>query len=187
METEIGGSFNYAERWGSSDVYDRSADINASFTFRDGLDVDLGASQGWFLGSVDTLYVISIEKPRRNQYRRWSLDYATGNLAGRAYEQVGVSLRYRPLKRVQLFGSLQWQDHFEKSRQAIVSLNYDMGLFESIGGRLVERDGDINWYLSYRRSGGLGNEFFLILGDPNSRTFRKQLILKAVFPLSVKY
>lgn len=187
LETEIGGGVDYGERWGSSEVYSRGGNVNASFTFRDGPDVDLGASQSWFLGFVDTLYSISIEKPRRNQYRRWSLDYTTGNLAGRAYEQVGLSLRYRPLKRVQLFGSVQWQDHFEKSRQAILSLNYDKGLFESIGGRLVERDGDINWYLSYRRSGGLGNEFFLILGDPNSRSFRKQLILKAVFPLSVKY
>jgi hypothetical protein len=32
----------------------------------------------------------------------------------------------------------------------------------------------------------LGAEYFLILGDPNARTFRPSVVLKVVFPLSVK-
>ena len=33
-------------------------------------------------------------------------------------------------------------------------------------------------------SGNLGNEYYVILGDPNAPTFRARLTLKAVFPLS---
>jgi hypothetical protein len=46
--------------------------------------------------------------------------------------------------------------------------------------------GGTNWYLSFRQSGNRGAEYYLILGDPNAVSFRTSLILKAVFPFSLK-
>ncbi len=50
----------------------------------------------------------------------------------------------------------------------------------AIGGRLVRRDGKMNWYLSYRRSGYGGTEYFIIWGDPNADTFKNRLVFKVV-------
>jgi hypothetical protein len=42
-----------------------------------------------------------------------------------------------------------------------------------------------NWFLSYKRSGNLGAEYFLILGDPNATSFHKTLVFKVSVPLTV--
>ena len=51
---------------------------------------------------------------------------------------------------------------------------------QGIGGRLVRLNKHTNWYLSFRRSGYGGTEYFLILGDPNSQSFSRRLVFKVV-------
>jgi hypothetical protein len=41
----------------------------------------------------------------------------------------------------------------------------------------------MNGYLSFRRSGYGGTEYFIILGDPNAETFSAHLVFKIVRPL----
>jgi hypothetical protein len=50
---------------------------------------------------------------------------------------------------------------------------------------VVEQSGEINAYLAFRRSGNLGTEYYLIIGDPNATTFRPSIILKVVIPLTI--
>ncbi len=181
---EFGGS--WAERLDGT-PYRKNLDLNTSVTFRNGIDWDMSYGQGTFLNSVDQHFRANVEYPIGNPYRRAYVDYVTGNFARQAYDQFGLGFSYRPYKKVQTGVSAQWQRHYDNTRQLIASLSWDLGTYESLAGRIVERDGSINWYLSWRRSGGLGAEYFVILGDPNSREFSKSLILKAVFPLSLKY
>lgn len=181
---EFGGG--WAERLDGT-PYRKNIDLNTSVTFRNGIDWDMSIGQGTFLDSVDQNFRVNVEYPIGNPYRRAYIDYVTGNFARHAYDQFGMGFSYRPYKKVQTGLSAQWQRHYDDTRQLIASLSWDLGTYESLAGRIVEREGDINWYLSWRRSGGLGAEYFVILGDPNSREFSKSLILKAVFPLSIKY
>jgi hypothetical protein len=181
---EFGGG--WAERLDGR-PYRKNFDLNTSVTFRNGIDWDMSIGQGTFLDSVDQNFRVNVEYPIGNPYRRAYIDYVTGNFDRQAYDQFGMGFSYRPYRKVQTSVSAQWQRHYEDSRQLIASLSWDLGTYESLAGRVVEREGDINWYLSWRRSGGLGAEFFVILGDPNAREFTKSLILKAVFPLSIKY
>jgi hypothetical protein len=53
--------------------------------------------------------------------------------------------------------------------------------------RFVRRQNDYNIYFSYRKSGGRGAEYYVILGDPNAQSFRTSLVLKAVFPIEIRY
>lgn len=181
---EFGGG--WAERLDGT-PYRKSLDINSSVTFRNGIDWDMSYSQGTFEDSADQSFRFDIDYPHGNPYRNVSFDIVTGNFARQPYRQIGLGGNYRLTRRLQTGVSAQWQKHFDHSRQLIASLSWDLGTYESLAGRVVEREGDINWYLSWRRSGGLGAEFFVILGDPNAREFRRSLILKAVFPLSIKY
>ncbi len=181
---EFGGG--WAERLDGS-RYRKNVDISSSITFRNGIDWDMNYGQGTFEDSTDQDFRINVEFPRGNPYRRASIDYVVGNIARQPYELFSLNFSYRPVQRIQTSLSTQWQDHYDRSRQTIASVSWDLGTYESIAGRIVEREGDINWYLSWRKSGGLGSEFFVILGDPNAKEFRTSLILKAVFPLSLKY
>lgn len=80
----------------------------------------------------------------------------------------------------------QFYDLFEDSTQIIGSLLYDFTKTQSISAKVVRRDRDYNFYVSYRKAGGLGAEYFLIIGDPNARSFVPRIILKAVFPLEIR-
>jgi hypothetical protein len=186
METEFSLRATSYEKY-DGEPFNESIRGTGSVTFRSGLDIDVGYSTGGYFGADDELWSLSIEKPRGDQYRRWQLDYAEGNIAGEDYESVGASIRYRPIQDLQLALRSQWVSHFEDRRQIILGASWTKGLYESIGGRLVERDGKINWHVAWRRSGGKGAEYFLIVGDPNSDQFESSVILKATFPLAVKY
>jgi hypothetical protein len=49
----------------------------------------------------------------------------------------------------------------------------------------VKRQDKLNAYLSFRKSGNRGAEYFLFLGDPNALTFRASVILKLVVPFQL--
>ena len=88
---------------------------------------------------------------------------------------------------LQVSFSGQWQSHTSDRRQLITSANWDISKDQSISGRAVYSGNDWNGYLSYRKSGGYGAEYFVILGDPNAETFRSSVIVKAVYPFEIKY
>ena len=85
--------------------------------------------------------------------------------------------------------SLQLEEvhYFEKSTQIILGANYDIGKDSSVSGRLVRQGNDINGYLAFRKSGNRGAEYYVILGDPNSQRFQAALVIKAIFPLEIKF
>lgn len=167
------------------DRYRRTLDLNGSVTWKDGLDLDIGMSLARFQQFDDQLFFMSFEKPRNDPYRRWAAGAVVGRQSGQRYRSVSVGTAYRPVKRFQLAFSGQYVNHFGVQRQAIVGANYDIGQDESISGRAVYNGSQINSYLAYRKSGGRGSEYFVILGDPNARTFQRTLIIKAVFPLTI--
>jgi hypothetical protein len=185
FEAEFGGG-SY-ERYDSNDFYTDDLFGVLSFTGRDGFDFDIGHSRSKFLGFKDHRTFLSIEKPRGDAYRRWQLDLTDGFIAGEDYRSVGLTFLYRPIKRLQTGLTYQYQDHFDKSTLAIFSANMDLGNDHFLNGRLVKRDDDWSGYVSFRRSGNRGTEYYLILGNPNSLKWESTVILKAVIPFELKF
>ena len=97
------------------------------------------------------------------------------------------TVKYRPTQKFQLAASYQSVRHFDYDSQLIFSGNYDINPFDSVAGRIIQHGGDVNGYLAYRRTGNTGNEYYLILGDPNAQRFRPSIIAKAVFPMNLKF
>ncbi len=186
METQL-EAFGLAFRRFDGSKYRTNAGISTSVTLRDGLDIDTSFSAGEFEQYRDSMFRFSLEKPRRNPYRRWSIDYARGRLEDEDYQSLSLGLTYRPIQRLQTSLRFQSVDHFETRQRLIAAWNLDIGRFESVGGRLVADKEDVGGYLSYRRSGNFGAEYFLIVGDPNSPGFKRNVILKVVVPCSIKF
>lgn len=185
METELG--FEAMQYWRSDGSgYRRNFGINTSITSRNRVDWDMGFNFGEFEEFDDHRFWLSVEHPRRDNYRRWSFDFSKGRLQNEDYQSMGFGIAYRPVQMLQTRLSYQIVDHFDHRTQLIFSANYDLNAFDAVGGRVVSRDGETGGYVSFRRSGGLGTEYFLILGNPNSRTFEKTVILKVVVPLTLR-
>ncbi len=170
----------------NGEFYRSSDALFGSLTMRDGLDFDFGYEKSGFEKNRDHMYFLSIEKPRRDVYRRVQLDYSWGEFAGEEYKNASLTWLFRPKDKLQFALRHQWVSHFEVSEQTILTTTFDMGNNQSVSGRIVRRDGDFGGYFSWRKSGNAGNEYFLILGDPNSPTFRASLILKVVMPFDLK-
>lgn len=167
--------------------YRRGAEFATSLTMRNGLDFDFGAMFENFQGSHDRGIFLSLEHPRGDSYRHWQIDYMSGDISGQKYDAISLRGAYRPVERLQLSLSAQEVHHFERDTQLILGANYDIGKEESVSGRVVRRGRDINGYLAFRRSGGRGAEYFLIIGDPNARTWQTAIVLKVVLPFELKF
>lgn len=160
----------------------RGGAASGSLTLRDQTDIDFGVGRSEFGGHTDQYQFVSIEKPRGNPYRHWQVDFLWGEFAGRRYRSLSPSLSFRPTEGFQIQVRYQHVEHFDTREQLIVSGNYELNRVDAISGRLIARDGESNFYLAYRRSGNRGNEYYLIVGDPNARTFRPSVIFKLVAP-----
>jgi len=165
--------------------YRRDLTVSPFTTIRNGPFIVGLVSLSGFEGSKDELFGINTGYPRGNPYRNFSVEYNWGHQEGLPYESVSFGGAYRT------FGRLQTNLRYQRVKlgdiqdQLIFSSNYDLGNDRSISGRLVRGDGDTNFYVALRQSGNLGTEYFLILGDPNARSFRSSLILKVTMPFEI--
>ncbi len=167
--------------------YRNDLSVFGEATLRNQLSASLELDWSQFENSRDHLYSFETTWPSGNPYRFLSLSLADGSFDGDPYRLVGLQTSYRPMIRMQVSAGAQFVDYRGFQRQTIVSASYDVGHYEAVGGRLVNRGDEWDWYLSYRLSGRRGSEVFLILGDPNALNFQRQLILKVVVPMTIRF
>ena len=179
-------------------VYQKSYDLQRAFheeagffpgvTLAGGLHIGLNVDYSrYFGGTGDQTYGLSVNRPEGDPYRHWQLSYESGTRSGQTYRNASAGVGYRPLPTLQLNGSIQDTTYTgDRQTQTILSANYDLDQYHSIGGRTIQGPNVSNFYVSFRQSGNRGAEYYLILGDPNAAHFRTSVILKAVFPVSAK-
>jgi hypothetical protein len=185
--SEAGSSLSFVNyQNGDGTHYRGSFDLSTTTTWKDGTDLDCVYSAKRFNGYDDHLYTIDIEKPRNDIYHHWEATTSFGEIQGLDYSSYTIATSYRPIQNLQLHLSYQTVQYDDYNDQAILNANWDIGHDQSIAGRLVDRDGDIGAYVAWRQSGNRGNEYFVILGDPNSSSFEMSLILKATFPFEIR-
>lgn len=187
METEYFVNYKTYNTYDTNVHYRRGVDTNASFTLRNGIDLDFGFGYEKFFDSHDRYVYLSAEFPRGDLYRHMQFDAIFANFAGQAYRSLSAQFAYRPLYNWQVSFEMQSVHHYDRSVQHILSTVYDIGRDMSISGRMVREDNNINAYLAFRKSGERGAEYFVILGDPNAQRSRAALVLKAVFPFELRF
>jgi len=160
--------------------------VDWAVQMRNGLFVDIHPDYSTFRGSHDHTWFETIQYPGNNPYYHVGLGYTSGEIGGIAYQNIFPYVAYRFFNRLQVNLSLQQVRHGATHSQSILGFNYDCGHDMSFSGRAVRIDHDTNAYVSFRRAGNAGLEYYLILGDPNAVTFRKALVLKLVMPFQIK-
>ncbi|RYG47977.1 hypothetical protein EON79_05830 [bacterium] len=166
--------------------YRRNAYSEIYGTFRNQLGISFSGEASDFEGSRDWLTSFGIGYPRGNPYRNVSFSYSQGRQAGFRYEISSLQGAYRFGNRFQISASsqvLRFGDEY--SDQSILSANYDIDSYRSVGGRFVKTGSEIGGYASFRQAGNKGIEYFLLFGAPNAQKFRPSIILKLTIPFQI--
>lgn len=167
-------------------LYEKSVSVGFEASFRRGIRVEARYDNSTFPDLADIRTSIEISYPSDDPIRNGEIEYTFGTIDGMPYEELGLSARWRFLWGLSTSASLQFVS-FEEEREAqhVFNLSYELSEFQSISARAIFRDDKWNVYAAYRLSGDFGPEYFLIIGDPNSRTFRSRIALKVVIPFDL--
>jgi hypothetical protein len=166
--------------------YRESIDSEASVLLANNIGIGASLHLEDFEGIYDRLYGVAAEFPQGNPYRHFGVEYQWGRLDHEDYRNLSVGGAYRLTDKIQLTASYQHVDHFERDDLGIIGMNYDLGRDMYVSGRAVKRGSDWNAYLSFRRSGNRGLEYYFILGNPNATKFETSLIFKVVMPIEIR-
>lgn len=180
-----GYGFTYDRMTGG--FYRNSMGLEGQLLLRNNIGFGFGANWSNFLGTADHSYAVALGFPYNNPYRNFQVRYETAEYDGHPYKSYGLDATYKPLKRFQLGLRAQLVEYTDFGRQYVVTANYDIDRYQSVGGRLVQEGDRTNWYLSYRMSGKRGAEYFLIIGDPRANQFANRIAFKMTLPLEIKY
>ena len=157
--------------------------VTSMLEHRNGLALRAGFSLGTFEENFDRFWWTGITYPAQNKFSNVNLRVSQGRRGGSPYRALSPSFVHRFGNRLSVGLSSEIVEAGERYEQHIFTLSYDFSPDRGIGGRIVQRSGQTNGYLSYRKSGYGGTEYFIILGDPNAETFASRLLLKVVQPL----
>ncbi|MDW8103723.1 MAG: carbohydrate binding family 9 domain-containing protein [Armatimonadota bacterium] len=161
--------------------FEEGTNASVELTFRSDYSLRLGYEIATFEGARDRVYEIGVQGNVSNRFQRWELSYEFGQRSDQDIRFVRFGLTRRLLGRLDVgfSGSIL---RFDQSReQYILTFSWEFDPLRALSARLVRRDNDLNWYVAYRSAGGVGQDLYLIVGDPNSRRFTERVALKWVW------
>ncbi|MEQ1933425.1 MAG: hypothetical protein ABL962_06045, partial [Fimbriimonadaceae bacterium] len=195
---EFFDELNYS--WRSGPVQTSNSELSVSWnTEMDGTPFQrgvfgqtfLGLRNGWgsevegsyydYNGLIDREVKLAIVKGWDNRFSKIGVAVGGGTIESEGMGFFGIEVAQRIAKGFDIGYSGFFQNYQGHTQQNILTVAYEISPTRSCGGRVVTGNADTNWYLSFRDAGKKGTEWFVILGDPNSRKFRRMLQVKAVF------
>jgi hypothetical protein len=193
---------NWNAEWRKGAFRSFSLDVFPRWTWRTsgkpfqrgiGFDFDLTTRSDWrfslegeyvrFEDQTDSQVELSIRQGVSNRFRQWGFRVSTGLAADRPSTFIGPQFSLRTLRKMDIAYGGAILNLDGQTQQHIVTLGYELSPTRSFGGRVVVRNANTNWYLSYRHSGEKGMETYFIVGDPNAERFVEQVAVKFVFAL----
>ncbi len=161
----------------------RQVFLEAAIETRDDWRIRVAGQHNWFDASTDSSLSATITRGITNRFRRIGISVEDGKVDQSRMTFIGPFASVRTLDKLDISYSGSLLNLQGQSQQHIATFTYEFSPVRSLGGRVVVWDGDTNWYVSYRHSGAKGTETYLIVGDPNARTFEEQLSMKLVFAI----
>jgi hypothetical protein len=131
--------------------------------------------------TIDSTLTFNFTHGFSNRFKRFGIQVQTGRLASQPATFIAPSASVRLFKRLDMSYAGSLLNLQGVTKQHVLTASYEFSPTRSIGGRAVMFNDDLNWYLSYRNSGGKGTDVYFIIGDPNARRFVRQAQLKLVF------
>lgn len=131
--------------------------------------------------TIDETVTVGLTNGVTNRFKQYGVQVQTGRLASHPATYIAPTASVRLFHHLDLAYAGSLLNLQGVTRQHILTAGYDLSPTRSFGGRAVMHNNDLNWYLSYRNSGGKGTNMYVIIGDPNARRFSRQAQVKFVF------
>lgn len=163
--------------------FQRNASLFATVETRSDNQFNFFLNGGKFYNDTDFTYSFEFTRNVTNRFRKWGLNFTTGQQANQPYTSYGPQFSVRVGKRFDFIYSSFLQSYQGFSQQHILTMNYEINPYQSFGGRVVIDNSFVNGYLSYRNTGRKGTDFYVIIGDPNAQSFVQRLLVKWVFAM----
>lgn len=161
--------------------FQKSTSGGGTVIFRNDMSVRLGTFTDRFeseeSGGVGVWLGFNVSHPYNQFYVGTQQDHRDGDPS----TYYSVSGSYRLARGLDLAASFASQRYRGLTEQTRVTLGYEIDAEQSVAARWVSTSGKDNWYVSYRKSGGRGLEYFLIVGDPSAQSQRNRVALKLVW------
>lgn len=170
---------------------------NANLPFQHGITVDgaIDNRQDYevqfayirqsFLQQQDNYFSLELLRGASNRLNQIGVGVSDGIIADQKYTYLLGLAQQKYFRHLTLAYNGGIQSLGTVDQLHVLTVNWDFSPTRSIGGRLVVRNGQTNWYLSYRRSGERGISTYILIGDPNATTFQRVLQIKVVVPFSI--
>jgi hypothetical protein len=177
--------------------YRRTLAEHADITMRSGWSYDVTHSEAGHDQYRDHTNDANVAWNNKRLFQRGNVEVTTGTVAGAPYRYVDVHqgiLLARPLSLATEVSTSR--DGTLNEDQEIVTGTYRLDTTRTIAGRLVRQAGHdptlapgteppqgANLYLSFSQRARNGNDYFLLIGDPNAIATRGLVTLKVIRPL----
>ncbi|MYB00447.1 carbohydrate binding family 9 domain-containing protein, partial [Candidatus Poribacteria bacterium] len=161
------------------EVFRRALNVSSLILTHSDYALAAGWRGGQFEEFSDSVFSIGFRARASDRFNNVGITYNWGEQAGETIHRISGNLNLRAYGfTAGLSSQIQW--HFERRYQQILTLTYDFSPALSLGSRLIWQVEGINIYFALRRSGYVGTDFFIILGDPNALKFKQRLIAKVI-------
>jgi hypothetical protein len=170
----------------NGDFYSSSAGVGGSVSLRNGISFRTNVYQSRFLDDHDHSTSFSLSYPTFVSPLSFGVSTSTGEFAGLPYRSYNGSVSYLIGSKYSLSLSHQIQEYQGRRDQTVMGISAKLAIDQELGFRFIERPSSTNWYLTYRKSGGKGAEYFVIFGDPSASEFRSSLVIKGIFPIEIR-
>lgn len=178
FRAELSASYNDDQH---GKPFQRGGSASTSMAFRNDWGLGMDTMYYDWAGLIDRDVTVRVTKGVSNRFSKMYVTAGGGTLEGDKSRTHSYGLSQRIAKGLDVGLSHFHQDWRGTRRESILTVAYELSPTRSFGGRIVSQDKDTNWYLSFRNAGKAGTEYFVVLGDPNARKFRRMIQFKAVF------
>ncbi|MBI5706222.1 MAG: carbohydrate binding family 9 domain-containing protein [Armatimonadetes bacterium] len=181
-EVEVSFFADDFDRYSTGKSLMKGYDFFGTLTTRDKNQLEFSVENRSYEGISDKVSGLYFAFDPENRFRNASIGQTWGTRGGKAYRYYSLDVTRRLVGKLDAGLSVGIEDFTEGSRQYIGTIGWEFDAKRAITGRWVQTDGKSNGYVAYRSSGFAGNEWFVILGDPNAAKFKPTLTLKFVWP-----
>jgi hypothetical protein len=170
----------------NGDFFRRSLELNLEVQTRNDWEFRAGWEGGRFLNEHDRQFTVGITRNDSNRFDRVGVRYNFGQAASRPIRFVQPFVSRRLFGRWDFSLSAGILRHLDNQELYVLTFAREFSPTRAIGGRVLIRNGELDYFVSYRVSGGRGMETYILLGDPvgNGRKTKTRLMTKVVFPVS---
>ncbi len=161
--------------------FSKSLDVEVEGTYRNGVAMGVGFNKNRFMDEETEIAGIGAQFNVDNPYSGYGFSVNDGTRDGDSTTFLRLNAQHRFTGNIDLsvrHSALNFQGSFD---QTIVGLGWEIDKQQAVTGRYVSQNGNSNWYVSYRKAGYEGLEWFAIIGDPNASEFRNRVAIKVVW------